>query len=196
MQYLTSGFNIIKKHRVNLSSDRKGLNITNSCPNLLALKYKEQYKINKSNKIKKSKKEEIFNNIEYNYSQNSSSDKNFRYIQNEKRKINKYNLSNKDEEKINCYESINRNYLSYFCFLVKLYMKKMLFKTCIKKIITYKIFLDKKYSTKMIYRIIKRRIIFYEIKFYRRLKKIRKFYIKYEQRLNLINQRKILNTKK
>ena len=196
LNYLTSGFNIIKKHRVNLSSDRKGLNITNSCPNLLALKYKEQYKINKSNKIKKSKKEEIFNNIEYNYSQNSSSDKNFRYIQNEKRKINKYNLSNKDEEKINCYESINRNYLSYFCFLVKLYMKKMLFKTCIKKIITYKIFLDKKYSTKMIYRIIKRRIIFYEIKFYRRLKKIRKFYIKYEQRLNLINQRKIINTKK
>ena len=69
-------------------------------------------------------------------------------------------------------------------------MRKILFKTLIQYIINYKNYLAKKYATKMFYRIVKRRIIFYEIKFYRRLKKIRKFYIKYEQMKSLINERK------
>ena len=195
------GLNIVKGYKSNICNNKKGLNINYSSPNLLALKYKENDKNNFNKNTKKPKKlkdEEVFNIIEYNYFPNSSSDKNDKYIQNEQNKVKEstYYLSIKEKDKINDYKSKNRNYLSYFCFLVKLYMRKILFKVCMQKINNYKIFLGKKYATKMIYRILKRRIIFYEIKFYRRLKKIRKFYIKYEQRINLINLRNILNVKK
>ena len=57
---------------------------------------------------------------------------------------------------------------------------------CIYEILNYHRSQAKKYATKMIYRMMKTRIIFYEIKFFRRIKKIHRFLIKYEMRLNMI----------
>ena len=108
--------------------------------------------------------------------------------------IQKYNYKNEDEK--NYGKTAFKNFLLFFCFLVKLYMRKKLFKECILKINEFKKSLDRKYGTKMVYRIIKRRILFFKIKFYRRLKKIRKYYIKYNERLNLFNKRRSLIIKK
>ena len=134
------------------------------------------------------------------------------FIFNEGRKTGKFYFLNEENEKVkesnsksdNNYDNkeeilkvyYNRNYLAYFAFLVKLYMRNKVFNYFIQKISSYTKLLDKKYATKMFYNIIKRRIIFYKIKFYRRLRKIRKFYIKYEQKLNLINNRKNIIIKK
>ena len=115
----------------------------------------------------------------------------FYFSNDEKQKKEKDNNYKIDDEKI-IQIKINKSFLLYFCFLVKLYMRKKLFKTCISRINDYRESLDRKYASKMLYRIIKKRIIFYKIKFYRRMKKIRKYYIKYQERLNLLNKRKNL----
>ena len=57
---------------------------------------------------------------------------------------------------------------------------------CINEIANFQKSLEKRYAVKMIYRTMKKRIIFYKIKFYRRIKKIYRFLIKYEERLNMI----------
>ena len=57
---------------------------------------------------------------------------------------------------------------------------------CIYEILNYHKSQAKRYATKIIYRMMKKRIIFYEIKFYRRIKKIHRFLIKYQMKLNMI----------
>ena len=109
-------------------------------------------------------------------------------LDNKQKKENVNNYKNEDEK--NNGKTTFKNFLLFFCFLVKLYMRKKLFKECILKINEFKKSLDRKYGSKMVYRIIKRRILFFKIKFYRRLKKIRKYYIKYNERLNLFNKRR------
>ena len=206
LNILTNSFNKDIESEISFYSDINNLRIVNSSPNLLALKKKEKKKIitkpNKVINIKKRKeitKEKITKNFDYDYGFNPFFG-NDDFIQNEARKTGKFHFPKKEKDKIDSSKNsennskddkkINLKYLSFFCFLVKLYMRKILFKTLIQYIINYKNYLAKKYATKMFYRIVKRRIIFYEIKFYRRLKKIRKFYIKYEQMKSLINERK------
>ena len=206
LNILTNSFNKYIESEIAIDSEISNLKIINSSPNLLTLKKKNQKKnITKTNKvinIKKRKeitKEKITKNFDYDYGFNPFF-RNDDFIQNEGRKTGKFHFPNDEIEKQNNSrkstnnskddKKINLKYLSFFCFLVKLYMRKILFKTIIQYIINYKNYLARKYATKMFYRIVKRRIIFYEIKFYRRLKKIRKFYIKYDQRKNLINARK------
>ena len=206
LNFLTNSFNKDIESEISFYSDINNLRIVNSSPNLLELKKKEKKKIitkpNKVINIKKRKeitKEKITKNFDYDYGFNPFFG-NDDFIQNEARKTGKFHFPKKEKENPNSSrksennskedKKINLKYLSFFCFLVKLYMRKILFKTLIQYIINYKNYLAKKYATKMFYRIVKRRIIFYEIKFYRRLKKIRKFYIKYEQMKSLINERK------
>ena len=206
LNFLTNSFNKDIESEISFYSDINNLRIVNSSPNLLALKKKEKKKIitkpNKVINIKKRKeitKEKITKNFDYDYGFNPFF-VNDDFIQNEARKTGKFHFPKKEKENPNSSrksennskedKKINLKYLSFFCFLVKLYMRKILFKTLIQYIINYKNYLAKKYATKMFYRIVKRRIIFYEIKFYRRMKKIRKFYIKYEQMKSLINERK------
>ena len=192
-----------------IRNNENNLNIFNSSPNLSKINHKKitsnkrkQNKIIKNKKRNEFKKLENFDNIENNNIL-ISSPKNNNFIAKEDKKAGKFNFPNeaKEEKEINdsnkyCENKFKRSYISYFCFLMKLYMRKKLFKECIIEINHYKCLMERKYATKMIYRIMKRRIIFYEIKLWRRLKKIKKFYIKYEQRLNLINNKKLKYTKK
>ena len=85
---------------------------------------------------------------------------------------------------------ITKNSLCYFCFLINYYFKKMAYKMCINEIANYQKYLAKKYAVKIIYRMMKKRILFYEIKFYRRIKKIHRFLVKYEERVNMIKNMK------
>ena len=88
---------------------------------------------------------------------------------------------------------MNKSSLCYFCFLINHYLKKMSYKMCIYEIANYQKSIEKKYAVKMIYRMMKKRIIFYKIKFFRRIKKIYRFLIKYEERLNMIKNFKSNN---
>ena len=158
---------------------------------------------NRNTNINTRKNDNYLNKNRKNYLTNHSYEESD-FNHNEERKTGKFYFSNDEKqkkEKDNNYKiddekiiqiKINKSFLLYFCFLVKLYMRKKLFKTCISRINDYRESLDRKYASKMLYRIIKKRIIFYKIKFYRRMKKIRKYYIKYQERLNLLNKRKNL----
>ena len=164
------------KYKLRMSTDKNCLNINYSFPNLLTANKKN---IKKNNKL-------IHPLEENDFLLNEGRKTGKFYYSNEKKVIEEDNIKNKYISDKN----FIRKYLPYFCFLVKIYMKKIIFEECIKEINEYTRLLDKKYATKMFFRIIKRRIVFYEIKLYRRLKKIRKFYIKYEQRLKLMKNQK------
>ena len=181
--------------RLKIKQNKNNLKLNHSSPNLLIIKYKNiktnELKKNLINKnINKKEKNSINikddNNLNKQLSPlNFSEDKDFNIkSENDTKKYYKYN---KVKKKPN---NTNKNYLAYFCFLTGLYMKKICFKYIMNKIINYTKYLDKKYATKMIFRIIKKRIIFYEIKMLRRMKKIRKFYIKYEQKLKIKKKEK------
>ena len=202
---ITDGLEIDIENETFTNNDETNLNIIHSSPNLIIIKNKnierKEFKRKKFNKYKrkfklgKGKNSKIFGDN----NKNILSSQDNEYILNQGRKTGNFYFSNEEEEKKNSslqaknnheHKIIKKGYLSYFCFLVNIYMRKKLFKICINKINDYKNKLARKYATKMIYNIMKRRIIFFEIKFFRRLKKIMKFYIKYEMRLNIINKRK------
>ena len=174
--FYTYNSNNNMKYKLRMSTDKNCLNINYSFPNLLTANKKN---IKKNNKL-------IHPLEENDFLLNEGRKTGKFYFSNEKKVIEEDNNKNKYISDKN----FIRKYLPYFCFLVKIYMKKIIFEECIKEINEYTRLLDKKYATKMIFRIIKRRIVFYEIKLYRRLKKIRKFYIKYEQRLKLMKNQK------
>ena len=119
-----------------------------------------------------------------------SNDKN-NNSENTNNKIDIFNLplqiNGKNRLKTNFYDrKINRYSLDYFFFLIDHCLRKIAFKMCINEIANFQKSLEKRYAVKMIYRTMKKRIIFYKIKFYRRIKKIYRFLIKYEERLNMI----------
>ena len=142
----------------------------------------------------KKNKESSFNNCNNNKNELLKNKNNLNNRQNEIISTKKYdnidlpvqinNGKNAQKRLIN--KKINKNTLLYFCFLINHYYKKMSYKMCIYEILNYHRSQAKKYATKMIYRMMKTRIIFYEIKFFRRIKKIHRFLIKYEMRLNMI----------
>ena len=119
-----------------------------------------------------------------------SNDKN-NNSENTNNKIDIFNLplqiNGKNRLKTNFYDrKINKYSLDYFFFLIDHCLRKIAFKMCINEIANFQKSLEKRYAVKMIYRTMKKRIIFYKIKFYRRIKKIYRFLIKYEERLNMI----------
>ena len=190
-----------------LNEEQNSLKLNQSFDNLFVLNKKYFKKINNIKSLSSQKRESYLNKNRKNYLMKHTSEEND-FNHNEDRKTGKFYFSLEEKqkkEKNNNYYNENENNIKkksfknvflYFCFLVKLYMRKKLFKVCIEKINEYKKSLDRKYGSKMFYRIIKRRILFYKIKFFRRLKKIWKYYIKYNERLNLLNKRKNSTIKK
>ena len=191
-KYIYNTYNPCNEYELN--NEQINLNLNQSFDiNIKSLSNRktENY-LNKNTKnclIKHSSEENDFN-----HNEDKKTGKFFFTLDEKQKREKDNNYKNEDEKNI---EKISfKNFLLYFCFLLKLYMRKKLFKACILKINEYKKSQDRKYGSKMIYRIIKRRILFFKIKFYRRLKKIRKYYIKYNERLNLLNKRKNTKTKK
>ena len=191
-KYIYNTYNPCNEYELN--NEQINLNLNQSFDiNIKSLSNRktENY-LNKNTKnclIKHSSEENDFN-----HNEDKKTGKFFFTLDEKQKREKDNNYKNEDEKNI---EKISfKNFLLYFCFLLKLYMRKKLFKACILKINEYKKSQDRKYGSKMIYRIIKRRILFFKIKFYRRLKKIRKYYIKYNERLNLLNKRKNTKIKK
>ena len=101
--------------------------------------------------------------------------------------------SNKSLKRKLNFVKISKNTLDYFLFLIDHCLRKIAFKKCIEEIANYQKNKEKRYAVKMIYRTMKKRIIFYKIKFYRRIRKIYRFILKYEERLKMLE---IINNKK
>ena len=185
-KYISNTYNPYNEYELN--NEQKNLNLNQSFE--INIKYLSNKKT--ENYLNKNKKNYLIKHAaeenEFNHNEDRKTGK-FFFTLDEKQKKEKDNNYKKDDEK-NIEKTFFKNILLYFCFLMKLYMKKKLFKECILKINEYNKSLDRRYGSKMIYRIIKRRILFFKIKFYRRLMKIRKYYIKYNERLNFLNKRK------
>ena len=133
----------------------------------------------------------------------------YKYGDNNKRNINNNNLNveNIRNNNINYLRDsknnrknqvkkvpINKNNITYFCFILSNYMKKKCYSMCVYEIANFQKKYEKNLSLKLLFMVIKKRIIFYKIKFFHRYKKIYKYMVKYKK-TNIIksgesNQRK------
>ena len=82
---------------------------------------------------------------------------------------------------------MDKDLLTYVCFLITNYMKKALYLICIYEIWNFHKTYEKNLSLKLLFIIIKKRIIFYKKKFFHRFKKIHKYLIKYKKSNNTNN---------
>ena len=142
-----------------------------------------------NNLNKNSSKKNIHKIKSLNY-KNNSNNNNFQISNNNKSRI--FNNNFEYQVQINKDNNIKKKKLIQIQInknsLINHYLKKKSYTMCMNEIANYQKALEKRYATKMIYRMMKKRIIFYQIKFLRRIKKIHRFLIKYEERLNMLKK--------
>ena len=111
-------------------------------------------------------------------------DKNNKNAKNNYQIENVRNNVNYKDEKIESKNSIKSSSVSYFVYVLDIYLKKKCYLLCAYEIANFQKKYEKNLSLKLLFMVIKKRIIFYKIKFFHRYKKIYKYLVKYKKNNN------------
>ena len=111
-------------------------------------------------------------------------DKNNKNAKNNYQIENVRNNVNYKDEKIESKNSIKSSSISYFVYVLDIYLKKKCYLLCAYEIANFQKKYEKNLSLKLLFMVIKKRIIFYKIKFFHRYKKIYKYLVKYKKNNN------------